>query len=146
MYALDIASSKFQGLSVVKQHRLVNEVLGEDIKNMHGIQLRTRAIWDFTVVVSTLNARSNLPDKTVWKNVRKLPAEPMLELVCHLNNGTSLEDLSSILCRKSFNKWSAQAVNVLIVDPFARQPQKRFHESRSCLGSLPLTASHWTWE
>ncbi|KAF2100477.1 bola-like protein, partial [Rhizodiscina lignyota] len=43
MYAIDIASPRFHGLSVIKQHRLVNEVLGEDIKKWHGVQLRTRA-------------------------------------------------------------------------------------------------------
>lgn len=43
MYAVGITSKKFKGLSVIKQHRLVNEVLGEDIKSWHGIQLRTKA-------------------------------------------------------------------------------------------------------
>ncbi|KAF1808234.1 bola-like protein [Eremomyces bilateralis CBS 781.70] len=43
MYALDIASPKFKGLTMIKQHRLVNEILGEEIKQWHGVQLRTRA-------------------------------------------------------------------------------------------------------
>ncbi|KAF1981133.1 bola-like protein, partial [Aulographum hederae CBS 113979] len=43
MYALDITSSKFAGLSVIKQHRLVNNILGEDIKKWHGVQLKTKA-------------------------------------------------------------------------------------------------------
>jgi stress-induced morphogen len=43
MYAVAVTTEKFRGLSVIKQHRLVNEVLGEDIKNWHGIQLRTKA-------------------------------------------------------------------------------------------------------
>ena len=43
MYALDIVSEKFKGLPVIKQHRLVNEVLGEEIKSWHGVQLKTRA-------------------------------------------------------------------------------------------------------
>lgn len=43
MYALDITSPKFAGLTVIKQHRLVNEILGERIKQWHGVQLKTRA-------------------------------------------------------------------------------------------------------
>ncbi|KAF2434378.1 bola-like protein, partial [Tothia fuscella] len=43
MYAVSITTERFQGLPVIKQHRLVNEVLGEDIKSWHGIQLRTKA-------------------------------------------------------------------------------------------------------
>ncbi len=43
MYALDIVSPQFAGLSVIKQHRLVNQVLADDIKGWHGVQLKTRA-------------------------------------------------------------------------------------------------------
>lgn len=43
MYALDIVSEKFAGLPVIKQHRLVNQVLGEEIKGWHGVQLKTKA-------------------------------------------------------------------------------------------------------
>jgi stress-induced morphogen len=43
MYAVSITSEKFKDLPVIKQHRLVNEILGEDIKSWHGIQLRTKA-------------------------------------------------------------------------------------------------------
>jgi len=43
MYALDIVSSEFQGLPIVKQHRLVNKVLGEEIKKWHGVQMKTKA-------------------------------------------------------------------------------------------------------
>ncbi len=42
MYAIEIASDRFKGLSTVKQHRLVNEVLREEISGWHGVQLRTR--------------------------------------------------------------------------------------------------------
>ncbi|KAK9766150.1 hypothetical protein K7432_004988 [Basidiobolus ranarum] len=41
MYAIEIVSKNFEGLSLVKQHRLVTEFLAEDIKQMHGIQLKT---------------------------------------------------------------------------------------------------------
>ncbi|KAI7861453.1 bola protein [Spinellus fusiger] len=43
MYAIDIASKAFEGVSMVKQHRMVNKVLAEDIKGMHGLQLKTSA-------------------------------------------------------------------------------------------------------
>lgn len=42
MYAVAITAEKFRGLPVIKQHRLVNEVLGEQIKSWHGIQLKTK--------------------------------------------------------------------------------------------------------
>jgi len=43
MYALDIESSKFKGLTVIKQHKLVNQILANEIKKWHGVQLKTRA-------------------------------------------------------------------------------------------------------
>lgn len=39
-YAISIASEAFRGLSTVKQHRLVNEVLKEEIEGIHGLQVR----------------------------------------------------------------------------------------------------------
>ncbi|CAO3619824.1 unnamed protein product [Cunninghamella blakesleeana] len=41
MYAIDIATKAFEGKSIVKQHRLINELLKEEIKGMHGLQLKT---------------------------------------------------------------------------------------------------------
>ena len=43
MYALDIVSAHFTGLPIIKQHRLVNKVLGEEIKSWHGVQMKTKA-------------------------------------------------------------------------------------------------------
>ncbi|KAB2569006.1 Altered inheritance of mitochondria protein 1 [Lasiodiplodia theobromae] len=43
MYALDIESPKFKGMTVIKQHKLVNEILKDEIKGWHGVQLRTKA-------------------------------------------------------------------------------------------------------
>jgi stress-induced morphogen len=43
MYGIDIVSEKFRGLNMLKQQRLVNQVLGEEIKKWHGVQLKTRA-------------------------------------------------------------------------------------------------------
>ncbi|KAF2187240.1 bola-like protein [Zopfia rhizophila CBS 207.26] len=43
MYALNIESARFKGLPVIKQHKMVNSVLAEEIKNWHGVQLKTRA-------------------------------------------------------------------------------------------------------
>jgi len=43
MYALEIQSPKFNGLTVIKQHKMVNEVLKDEIKSWHGVQLRTKS-------------------------------------------------------------------------------------------------------
>lgn len=43
MYAINIISDEFNGLSMIKQHRIVNEVLKEEIKGWHGLQLKTKA-------------------------------------------------------------------------------------------------------
>ncbi|KAF2862301.1 bola-like protein [Piedraia hortae CBS 480.64] len=43
MYAIDVVSEQFAGLPVVKQHRLVNQILKDEIKTWHGVQLKTRA-------------------------------------------------------------------------------------------------------
>jgi len=43
MYGIEIVSEQFAGLPVIKQHRLVNKVLGDEMKEWHGVQLKTRA-------------------------------------------------------------------------------------------------------
>lgn len=42
MYAIDITSPEFRGLSVLKQQRLVNQALGDVLKTWHGVQIRTK--------------------------------------------------------------------------------------------------------
>ncbi|KAI1324063.1 peptidase S8/S53 domain-containing protein [Xylariaceae sp. FL0255] len=42
MYAIEITSEKFRGIGMLKQQRMVNQVLSDDLKNWHGIQLRTK--------------------------------------------------------------------------------------------------------
>lgn len=42
MYGIEVVSERFRGLSMLRQQRLVNEVLGEEIKGWHGLQLKTR--------------------------------------------------------------------------------------------------------
>lgn len=44
MFAITVESSKFKGIPMVKQHRLVNEVLKEEIAKWHGLQLKTKAV------------------------------------------------------------------------------------------------------
>ncbi|KAF8165062.1 bola protein, partial [Crassisporium funariophilum] len=39
-YAITIASQAFQGLPIVKQHRLVTETLKSEIEGIHGLQVR----------------------------------------------------------------------------------------------------------
>ncbi|EUC29818.1 hypothetical protein COCCADRAFT_105549 [Bipolaris zeicola 26-R-13] len=43
MYAIEIESPKFKGLTVIKQHKMINEVLKDEIQSWHGVQLRTKA-------------------------------------------------------------------------------------------------------
>ncbi|KAK6621168.1 hypothetical protein RUM43_011474 [Polyplax serrata] len=42
MYEVFVESIEFKGLSMVKQHRLINETLKEDIKKMHGLRIQTK--------------------------------------------------------------------------------------------------------
>jgi stress-induced morphogen len=42
MYAIDIVAKKFEGISMVKQHRMVNDILKEEIKGMHGLQVKQK--------------------------------------------------------------------------------------------------------
>lgn len=39
-YAISIAHESFKGLNTMKQHRIVNGLLAEEIKGMHGLQVR----------------------------------------------------------------------------------------------------------
>ncbi|KAF4317836.1 hypothetical protein BBO99_00007740 [Phytophthora kernoviae] len=41
MFDIEVASPQFKGQSRVKQHRMVNEILKEEIKSMHGLTIRT---------------------------------------------------------------------------------------------------------
>ncbi|KAG7879305.1 hypothetical protein KL905_003296 [Ogataea polymorpha] len=43
MFAINIESPKFKGLPMIKQHRLVNELLKDEIAKWHGLQLKTKA-------------------------------------------------------------------------------------------------------
>ncbi|KAF3906146.1 hypothetical protein ABW20_dc0100502 [Dactylellina cionopaga] len=43
MYAVEIESPQFRGLTTLKMHRQVQDILAEDIKGWHGIQLKTKA-------------------------------------------------------------------------------------------------------
>ncbi|KAG5984995.1 hypothetical protein E4U55_002102 [Claviceps digitariae] len=42
MYAIDIASPAFRGLSMLKQQRMVNAALRDVMRGWHGLQLNTR--------------------------------------------------------------------------------------------------------
>lgn len=43
-YAILIKSEAFRGLSTIKQHRLVNETLKEEIEGIHGLQVRSQSL------------------------------------------------------------------------------------------------------
>ncbi|KAI0181122.1 bola-like protein [Hypoxylon sp. FL1284] len=42
MYGIEITSERFRGESMLKQQRMVNAALGEQMKGWHGVQLRTK--------------------------------------------------------------------------------------------------------
>ncbi|CDK26545.1 unnamed protein product [Kuraishia capsulata CBS 1993] len=43
MFAIQVESEAFKGIPMIKQHRLVNQVLKDEIAQWHGLQLRTKA-------------------------------------------------------------------------------------------------------
>ncbi|EFX02831.1 bola-like protein [Grosmannia clavigera kw1407] len=42
MYGIEISSERFRGANMLKQQRMVNAVLGDLMKDWHGVQLKTR--------------------------------------------------------------------------------------------------------
>lgn len=44
MFAIEVESSKFKGIPMIKQHRIVNEVLKDEIAKWHGLQLKTKGV------------------------------------------------------------------------------------------------------
>ena len=43
MYKVEIESPKFVGVPLVKQHKMVTEVLKTEISEMHGLTISTKA-------------------------------------------------------------------------------------------------------
>lgn len=43
MFNVSIETEEFKGLSIMKQHRLVYDLLGEQLKAIHGLHLQTKA-------------------------------------------------------------------------------------------------------
>jgi len=41
MFDINVVAPEFKGLNTVKQHRIINEVLKEEIKDMHGLRIYT---------------------------------------------------------------------------------------------------------
>ncbi|RLU15931.1 hypothetical protein DMN91_011688 [Ooceraea biroi] len=41
MFDISVVAPEFKGLNTVKQHRIINEVLKEEIKDMHGLRIHT---------------------------------------------------------------------------------------------------------
>jgi stress-induced morphogen len=41
MYEVQVTSTKFKDLSLVKQHKLIADILKDEIKGMHGIRINT---------------------------------------------------------------------------------------------------------
>lgn len=43
MYEIYVKSPDFKGISLVKQHQMINQVLKDQVKQMHGIRIFTEA-------------------------------------------------------------------------------------------------------
>lgn len=43
MFEVHIKSAQFKGLSMIKQHQMVNAALKDEVKQMHGIRIFTQA-------------------------------------------------------------------------------------------------------
>ncbi|CCH45305.1 hypothetical protein BN7_4887 [Wickerhamomyces ciferrii] len=43
MFAISVVSQNFKGLTMIKQHKLVNSILSDEIAKWHGLQLKTKA-------------------------------------------------------------------------------------------------------
>ena len=41
MYEVYVCSNEFKGKRVVQQHRMITEILKEEVKNMHGLRIHT---------------------------------------------------------------------------------------------------------
>ncbi|KAG2732419.1 hypothetical protein G9P44_004836 [Scheffersomyces stipitis] len=44
MFAIVVESERFKGIPMIKQHRLVNETLKDEIAQWHGLQLKTKSV------------------------------------------------------------------------------------------------------
>jgi stress-induced morphogen len=44
MFNIQVSSKKFYGKSLIEQHKMVNNLLEKEIKNMHGLILKTKII------------------------------------------------------------------------------------------------------
>ncbi|CAB60685.1 hypothetical protein POMI540_3643 [Schizosaccharomyces pombe] len=56
MYQVAIKSKAFQGKNTLAQHRLVNSILKEEIRNMHGLNLSTEVEDDISAGGSTTSS------------------------------------------------------------------------------------------
>lgn len=43
MFNVTVETEEFKGLSIMKQHRMVYDLLGEQLKAIHGLHLQTKA-------------------------------------------------------------------------------------------------------
>lgn len=61
-YAITIASKSFTDLSTVRQHRLVNDALKEEIKGIHGLQVRIISFYASYTGAEDLRQLKTIPD------------------------------------------------------------------------------------
>lgn len=43
MYSIEVVSPAFKNMTLIKQHKMINEILKEEIKGWHGLTLKTSA-------------------------------------------------------------------------------------------------------
>ncbi|KAF0971983.1 hypothetical protein FDP41_009679 [Naegleria fowleri] len=53
MFDILVVSKKFEGVSLVKQHKMVMEVLKRDIQNMHGLTINTKTPAQYSKIVQS---------------------------------------------------------------------------------------------
>ncbi|CAB4010941.1 Hypothetical predicted protein, partial [Paramuricea clavata] len=41
MYRIFVAAAEFQGKRTIQQHRIINDILQDEVKDMHGLTLQT---------------------------------------------------------------------------------------------------------
>ncbi|KAG2383571.1 hypothetical protein C9374_004242 [Naegleria lovaniensis] len=53
MFDILVVSKKFEGHSLVKQHKMVMEVLKKDIQNMHGLTINTKTPAQYSKIIQS---------------------------------------------------------------------------------------------
>jgi len=88
-YAIHISSPLFKGLTTIKQHRLVNECLKEEVKDIHGLQVST-VRWNYA---------TSYPHDADFRNPWNYPAQDCARRVMKLWLRIRDDDMESFFHR-----------------------------------------------